>query len=187
MSTFQSMQPWLRVPDLDRSIPMALRIRSHRAAVSGPQATEWKQAMEEELQAIYDHEVFGDGEFVDLPEGRRALPSHWVYKVKRDGTGNIQRFKARLVCRGNQQEGIDYQEAYAPTARLSHVRLALAIAAKYGLEVQQMDVCTAFLGVPLEEEIYGSPAGLCRDRRRCVRGQLATQADWGWPAIPCHA
>ena len=114
--------------------------------------------MEEELQAIHDHGVFGDGEFVDLPEGRRALPSHWVYKVKRDGAGTIQRFKARLVCGGNhQQEGIDYKETYAPTARLSHVRLALAIAAKYGLELQQMDFCTAFLGVPLEEEIYMVP------------------------------
>ena len=132
--------------------------KSYQAAVSGPQATEWKQAMEEELQAIHDHGVFGDGEFVDLPEGRRALPSHWVYKVKRDGAGTIQRFKARLVCGGNhQQEGIDYKETYAPTARLSHVRLALAIAAKYGLELQQMDVCTAFLGVPLEEEIYMVP------------------------------
>ena len=63
--------------------------------------------------------------------------------------------KARLVCGGNHQiEGIDYQATYAPTARLGHVRLALAIAAKYDLEIHQMDVCTAFLGVDLEQEIY---------------------------------
>ena len=70
----------------------------------------------------------------------------------------MQRFKARLVWGGNHQiEGIDYQATYPPTARLGHVRLALAIAAKYDLEIHQMDVCTAFLGVDLEEEIYMHP------------------------------
>jgi len=95
---------------------------------------------------------------VEIAEGRKALRSHWVYKIKRDGARNVQRYKARLVCGGNHQiEGIDYQATYAPTARLGHVRLALAIAAKYDLEIHQMDVCTAFLGVDLEEEIYMHP------------------------------
>ena len=112
--------------------------------------------MKEELDAIGQHQVFGD--FVELPEGRKALPSHWVYKIKRDGAGNVQRYKTRLVCGGNHQiEDIDYQATYAPTARLGHVRLALAIATKYDLEIHQMDVCTAFLGVDLEEEIYTHP------------------------------
>jgi len=83
-----------------------------------------------------------------------ALPSHWVYKIKHDGAGNVQRFKAGLVCAGKHQiEGIHNQATYAPTARLGHIRLALAIAAKYDREIRQMDVCTAFLGVDLEEEI----------------------------------
>jgi hypothetical protein len=78
-----------------------------------------------------------------------------VYKIKRDGAGNVQRFKARLLCGGNHQiQGIDYQAMYAPTALLCHVRLPLAIAAKYDLKIHQMDVCTAFLGADLEEEIY---------------------------------
>jgi len=112
--------------------------------------------MKEELDAIGQHQVFGD--FVELPEGRKALPSHWVYKIMRDGAGNEQRFKARLVCGGNHQiEGIDYQATYATTARLRHVSLALAIAAKYNLEIHQMDVCTAFLGVDLEDESYMHP------------------------------
>jgi len=112
--------------------------------------------MKEELDAIGQHQGFGD--FVELPEGRKALPSHWGCKIKHDGAGNVQRFKARLVCGGKHQiEGIDYQATYAPTARLGHVRLALAIAAKYDLEIHLMDVCTAFLGVDLEEEIYIHP------------------------------
>jgi hypothetical protein len=112
--------------------------------------------MKEEFDALVQHQVFGD--FVELPEGRNALPSRWVYKIKRDGAGNVQRFTARLVCGGNHQiEGIDYQATYAPTARLGHVRLALAIAAKYDLEIHQMDVRTAFLGVDVEEVIYMHP------------------------------
>ena len=126
--------------------------------MDGPQAEEWTSAMEDELTAINDHGVFGDAQFVELPDNRVALPSHWVYKVKRNGIGKIQRYKARLVCGGNHQvDGIDYKETYAPTARLGHVRLALAIAAKYGLGLHQMDVCTAFLGVELEEGIYIHP------------------------------
>jgi len=130
--------------------------KSYKAATESPLADKWDMAMIEELDALGQHQVFGD--FLELPEGRKALPSHWVYKINRDGGGNVKRFKARLVCRGNHQiEGIDYQATYAPTARLGNVRLALAIAAKDDLEIHQMDICTAFLGVDLEEEIYMHP------------------------------
>jgi hypothetical protein len=102
--------------------------------------------MLEELDAIGQHQVFGD--FMELPEGRKAFQSHWVYQIKRDGAGNVQRFKARLVCKGNHHiEGIDYQAIYAPTDRWGHIRLALAIAAKYDLEIHPMDICTAFFAV----------------------------------------
>ena len=127
--------------------------KSYKAATDSPLADKWDTAMKDELDAIGQHQVFQD--VVELPEGRKALPRHWVYKIKRNGAGNVQRFKARLVCGGNHQiEGIDYQATYAPTAHLGHIRLALAIAAKYDLEIHQMDVCTAFLAVDMEEEIY---------------------------------
>jgi len=130
--------------------------KSYRAATESLPAKKWDMVMKEELNVIGQHQVFGD--FVELPEARKALPSHWVYKIKRDGAGNAQRFKARLVCGGDYQiQGIDYQAPYAPTARLGHVRLALAIAAKYNLEIHQMDVCTAFLVVDLEEDIHMHP------------------------------
>jgi len=126
--------------------------KSYKAATESPLTNKWDTAMKEELDAIGHHQVFGD--CVELLEGRKASPSHWVYKIKRDGAGNVQRFKARLVYGGNQQiEGIEYQATYAPTARLGHGRLALTIAVKYDLEIHQMDVCTAFLGVDLGEEI----------------------------------
>jgi len=130
--------------------------KSYKAATESPLAEKWYTVKKEELDAIGQHQVFED--FVELPEGRKALPSHWVYKIKRDGAGNVQRFKARLFCGGNHQiKGIDYQATYAPTARLGHVRLALTIATKYDLEIHQMDVCPAFLGVHLEDEIYMHP------------------------------
>jgi len=130
--------------------------KSYKAATDSPLADKWDTAMKDELDAIGQHQVFQD--VVELPEGRKALPSHWVYKIKRNGAGNVQRFKARLVCGGNHQiEGIDYQATYAPTARLGHVRLALAIAANYDLKIHQMDVCTSFLGVDLVEAIYMHP------------------------------
>jgi len=130
--------------------------KSYKAATESPLADKWDTAMKEELDAIGQHQVFGD--FVELPEGRKTLPSHCVYKIKRDGAGNVQSFKARLVCRGDHQiEDIDYQATYEPTARLGHVRLALAIAAKYDLAIHRMDVSTACLGVDLEEEISMHP------------------------------
>jgi hypothetical protein len=130
--------------------------KSYKAATKSLLAYIWDTAMKEELDAIGQHQVFGD--FVKLPEGRKALPSHWVYKIKHNRAGNVQRFKARLVWEGNHQiEGIDYHATYAPTARLGHSRLAVVIATKYDLEIHQLEVCTAFLGVDLEEEIYVHP------------------------------
>jgi len=130
--------------------------KSYKAATESPLADKWDTALKEELDPICQHQVFGD--FVELQEGRKALPSHWVYKIKCNGAGNVQRFKARLIWGGNHLiEGIDYQATYAVTAPLGHVRLALAIAAKYNIEILQMDIYTASLGVDLEEEIYMHP------------------------------
>jgi hypothetical protein len=79
-------------------------------------------------------------------------------KAKRDDSGKVTKFKARLVCGGNHQtEGIDCSVTYAPTARLAHIRLMLAIATKYDFDLHQMDVMMAFLGGKLAEEIYMHP------------------------------
>jgi hypothetical protein len=130
--------------------------KCYKAVTESPLAEKWDTAMKVKLDVIGQHQVFGD--FVELPEGKNALPSHWVYKIKRNGAGNVQRFKARLVCGGNHQiEDIDNQAIYAPTARLGHVRLSFMIAAKYDLEIHQIDTCTAFLRVDLEEVIYMHP------------------------------
>jgi hypothetical protein len=126
--------------------------KSYNAATKSPLADTWDTAMKEVLDAIRQHQVFGD--FVELPEGRKALPGHCVYNIKCNAAGNVQRFKAKLVCRGTHQiEGIDYQAMHTPTARLGQVTLALAISAMYNREIHQMDIYTAFLRVDLEEAI----------------------------------
>lgn len=91
----------------------------------------------------------------DLPEGHKAIDLKWVYKLKRDTEGKIQKYKARLVAKGYvQRYGIDYEEVFAPVTRLESVRLLLALAAKNGWEVHHLDVKSAFPNGEIQEEVY---------------------------------
>nr|GEZ58640.1 putative ribonuclease H-like domain-containing protein [Tanacetum cinerariifolium] len=92
---------------------------------------------------------------VDLPHGKRAIGTKWVYKNKKDERGIMVRNKARLVAQGHtQEEGIDYEEVFAPVARIEAIRLFLAYASFMGFMVYQMDVKSAFLYGTIEEEVY---------------------------------
>ncbi|GJS53793.1 putative ribonuclease H-like domain-containing protein [Tanacetum coccineum] len=98
---------------------------------------------------------------VDLPKGKRAIRTKWVYKNKKDERGIIVRNKARLVAQGyTQEEGIDYDEVFAPIARIEAIRLFLAYASFMGLIVYQMDVKSAFLYGTIEEEVEKALYGL---------------------------
>jgi len=112
----------------------------------------WVAAMQEEMNSIHDNATWS---LVELPRGHRAIGLKWVYKVKRDENGNIVKYKARLVAKGYvQRAGVDFEEVYAPVARLESVRLVLAIAAHYGWGIHHMDVKSAFLKGDLQEEVY---------------------------------
>nr|GEX12744.1 hypothetical protein [Tanacetum cinerariifolium] len=92
---------------------------------------------------------------VDLPYGKRAIGTKWVYRNKKDERGIVIRNKARLVAQGHtQDEGIDYEEVFAPVARIEAIRLFLAYASFMGFLVYQMDVKSAFLYGTIEEEVY---------------------------------
>ncbi|GJU65796.1 putative ribonuclease H-like domain-containing protein [Tanacetum coccineum] len=92
---------------------------------------------------------------VDLPYGKRAIGTKWVYRNKKDERGIVVRNKARLVAQGyTQEEGIDYDEVFAPVARIEAIRLFLAYASFMNFVVYQMDVKSAFLYGKIEEEVY---------------------------------
>ena len=108
--------------------------------------------MQTEIRALEDN---GTWELADLPEGKKALGSRWIYKIKYHADGSVERLKARLVVFGNHQvEGIDYSETFAPVAKMSIVRTFLAVAAVRGWILHQMDVHNAFLHGDLTEEVY---------------------------------
>ncbi|KAJ9523902.1 hypothetical protein QJQ45_020097, partial [Haematococcus lacustris] len=127
-------------------------------ALAGPQSEQWSLAADEEMQSLLS---YGTWELVELPEGCRPLDNRWVWSVKRDGRGSIVRFKARLVVKGFlQREGIDFHELHAPVSKHATVRALLAVAAAEDMELEHLDVKTAFLNGRLEEVIYmHQPAG----------------------------
>ncbi|GJW06687.1 putative ribonuclease H-like domain-containing protein [Tanacetum coccineum] len=114
----------------------------------------WVKAMQEELLQFKIQKVWT---LVDLPYGKKAIGTKWVYRNKKDERGIVVRNKARLVAQGyKQEEGIDYDEVFAPVARIEAIRLFLAYASFMNFLVYQMDVKSAFLYGTIEEEEYVS-------------------------------
>ncbi|GJV35225.1 putative ribonuclease H-like domain-containing protein [Tanacetum coccineum] len=112
----------------------------------------WVEAMQEELLQFKLQQVWI---LVDLPNGKKAIRTKWVFRNKKDERGIVIRNKARLVAQGHrQEEGIDYEEVFAPVARIEAIRLFLAYASFMGFLVYQMDVKSAFLYGTIEEEVY---------------------------------
>ncbi|GKE71841.1 putative ribonuclease H-like domain-containing protein, partial [Tanacetum coccineum] len=112
----------------------------------------WVEAMQEELLQFKLQQVWI---LVDLPNGKKAIGTKWVFKNKKDKRGIMIRNKARLVTQGHrQEEGIDYEEVFAPVARIVAIRLFLAYASFMGFLVYQMDVKIAFLYGTIKEEVY---------------------------------
>ncbi|GJS86083.1 putative ribonuclease H-like domain-containing protein [Tanacetum coccineum] len=104
---------------------------------------------------IIHKDYYLDHVIVDLPKGKRAIGIKWIFKNKKDKRGIVIRNKARLVAQGyTQEEGIDYDEVFAPIARIEAIRLFLAYASFMGFMVYQMDVKSAFLYGQIEEEVY---------------------------------
>ncbi|GJY28527.1 putative ribonuclease H-like domain-containing protein [Tanacetum coccineum] len=112
----------------------------------------WVEAMQEELLQFKLQKVWI---LVDLPFGKKAIGTKWVFRNKRDERSIVVKNKARLVAQGfRQEEGIDYDEVFAPVARIEAIRLFLAFASFMGFPVYQMDVKSAFLYGTIEEEVY---------------------------------
>ncbi|WVZ97949.1 hypothetical protein U9M48_043445 [Paspalum notatum var. saurae] len=125
---------------------------SYRDAILYP---EWQLAMAEEIAAL---ERTGMWDLVPSPSHVRPITCKWVYKVKTRSDGSLERYKARLVARGFEQEhGRDYDETFAPVAHMTTVRALLAVASVREWSISQLDVKNAFLNGELREEVYMQP------------------------------
>ncbi|GJV83016.1 putative ribonuclease H-like domain-containing protein [Tanacetum coccineum] len=133
---------------------MTKNVTEHGLHQKGNQALtdpSWIEAMQDELLQFKLQKVWT---LVDLPYGKRVIGTKWVYRNKKDDRGIVVRNKARLVAQGyTQEEGIDYDEVFAPVARIEAIRLFLAYASFMGFIVYQMDVKSAFLYGTIEEEV----------------------------------
>jgi len=119
----------------------------------------WVDAINKEIKALKSNETW---DFANLPKGKKPIGCKWIFKIKDNSDGTIERQKARLVAKGyTQLEGINFIDTFSPIAKLTIVRLILAIAATKDWYLHQLDVDNAFLHENLNEELYmDCPLGL---------------------------
>jgi hypothetical protein len=129
--------------------------RNLNDAFSGPDATQWKAALDEELASLAEKKVF---RVVPRPKNAKVIGVRPVMRIKVNADGGIERYKLRLVAQGfNQKKGVDYKESYSPTLGMDVVRVIADIAAEEDLELHQLDISTAYLNGELKEEVYVMP------------------------------
>lgn len=108
--------------------------------------------MNEEYESLIENKTWT---LVERTPDLKVIDNRWVFKLKRNAKGEIDRYKARLVARGFSQEyGIDYEETFSPVARFTSIRCILAMAAVQNMALKQFDIKTAFLYGDLAENVY---------------------------------
>ncbi|KAH9760840.1 Integrase catalytic domain-containing protein [Citrus sinensis] len=112
----------------------------------------WYNAMKDEMDSMTNNQVW---DLVELPKEAKDIGCKWVFKIKRDSLGNIERYKARLVAKGfTQQERINYHDTFSPVSKKDSFRIIMTLVAHFDMELHQMDVKTTFLNGDLEEEVH---------------------------------
>jgi hypothetical protein len=146
------------------SIAVETEPQSYSEAKNFP---EWRKAMQSEIDALCENRTWS---LVPLPNGKKPIGCRWVFKIKRNSDGSIERYKARLVAKGYTQiEGVDYFDTFAPVAKLVTVRVLLAIAAAKNWPLHQLDVNNAFLHGDLHEDVFMQlPPGFRRKGEQLV-------------------
>ena len=126
--------------------------KTYKDALKNSNWDDWKKAMEKELSDLTTQNTWT---LTDLPPGKLPLKGRWVFKLKKNLNGDIERYKARWVIKGFlQQPGIDFDETFCNTARSESWRVLLAEAGKQNWEVHQIDVKSAFPNADIDKEIY---------------------------------
>ncbi|KAG8492178.1 hypothetical protein CXB51_009620 [Gossypium anomalum] len=131
---------------------------NYSEAVSCEYSEKWMFAIQEEIESLHKNRTW---DLVKLPKGKKAVRCKWVFK-KKEGTPGVEepRYKARLVAKGYSQiPGVDFTDVFSPVVKHSSIRALLGIVAMHDLELEQLDVKTAFLHGELEEDIYMQQPG----------------------------
>ena len=127
-------------------------LETYQEVLKHENKTEWLKAMKEEMKSLHENHTY---DLVKPSKKKKILKNKWVFRRKNDGNGSQSRFKARLVVKGfGQRKEVDFDEIFSLVVKMSSIRTVLGIAANMNLEVEQLDVKTAFLHGDLEEEIY---------------------------------
>ncbi|CAL5395053.1 unnamed protein product [Camellia sinensis] len=127
-------------------------LESFQEAQNHKEKSSWHLAMQEEMQSLQKNQTY---DLIKLPQDRKPLQNKWVFKLKKDGSGKLVKYKARLVVKGfRQKKGMDFDEIFSPVVKMTSIRVVLGLAASLNLELEQMDVKTTFLHGDLKEEIH---------------------------------
>uniref|UniRef100_A0A2N9I442 Integrase catalytic domain-containing protein n=1 Tax=Fagus sylvatica TaxID=28930 RepID=A0A2N9I442_FAGSY len=137
--------------------------KSYREALSHPG---WRKAMEEEMHAL---ELNHTWDLIPKPAGTSIVGCRWVFTVKQNPDGTVDRLKARLVAKGfTQTYGLDYTETFSPVAKLNSIRIIISLAANLDWPLHQLDVKNAFLHGDLTETVYMTQPPGFESKGECV-------------------
>jgi len=162
--------------------------RTYKEASNGPHSKEWEKAIDTEYRTL---QITGTFEWVPkLPEGRKSIGSRIIFRLKRDGNGNITKYKARIVARGfSQIPGQDFTDTFSSVAKFTTLRTLLSTIAHKRWELHQVDVVAAYLRGDLDEELYLEvPVGVNKPEKKGWYWRLkkplygVKQAGWQWKA-----
>ena len=163
---------------------------TYKEAVNGIHAKYWKRALRNEVTSLQQRKVYKLVDRKSLPQNANVISAKWVFKVKPNSDGTIERFKCRLCARGFlQKEGIDYLATFSPVANAASIKLLFSLAAqgRTRMRLRQTDVSTAFLygKLPKSERVYMTcPDGIdhkpgqVMQLQRCVYGLKQASRRW---------
>ncbi|KAG8473572.1 hypothetical protein CXB51_035820 [Gossypium anomalum] len=141
---------------------------NYSEAISCEDSEKWMFAMQEEMESLHKNKTW---DLVKLPKGKKTVHCKWVFK-KKEGTPGVEepKYKARLVAKGySQVPGVDFTDVFSPVVKHSSIQALLGIVAMHDLELEQLDVKTAFLHGELEEDIYmQQPEGFTVSKKRIM-------------------